>query len=149
MYNFKYDGSKFKLQIKNERYFVNKEKRTVTVTADVMIVVPDFIVNTIHSDQLPKGFVGAEDWFGFGMPVKMTKTARCSEEDTWDEEKGRKIALAKLEAKAYNRFSKSLDNWYVRFANDFIANLQKMGVEFLDKAANAASHDEKYIYDIA
>lgn len=149
MYNFNYDGSKFKLQISNEQYFINEEKRTITVVADVRVSVPEFITRTIKEEQLPNGYAPAwETLFWEGEYIRMRHTAKCSPDDTWDEEKGRKIALAALEAKAYRSMAKRLAKWADKF-NTFLIQVDNLIGEFMEKSKSAAEHDEKYIHDIA
>ncbi len=145
MYNFKHDGSGFKLQIMNERYFTNTEKGTVTVKADVYLTVPDAVYNTILMSQWPLGFIGN---FSFASPVRMSATAVCAPGDTFDEEKGKKVAMARLEASAYERFKKTITNWITRFNFDFVDYLNKKTAEFVNKATMAAKHDRRYINEI-
>lgn len=152
MYNFKYDGGQFRLHISNEKYYVNEKKRTVTVVAMVEVAVPEFILRTVDYTQMPNGFT-ADSMFPFGgvygcQPVKMTWTARCSQDDEWDVEKGKKIALCKLEANAYRRFGKSLAIWLDKFSR-FAGVLLRTGYVFVDKSVRAAEHDERYINSIA
>lgn len=150
MYNFNYDGSKFKLHISNERYFVNKEKRTVTVKADVNMDVPKFIMKTITLGQLPVGFV-PESMYPFGLyghdPIQMTATARCCPEDEFDVETGKKIALARLEAIAYERFVGAVVKWNVRLKEFFISVNDMVG-QFTVKGVGAANHNWEYIDSI-
>lgn len=151
MYNFNYDGSKFKLQIFHERYFVNEEKRTVTVKAEVRVFVPDFILKTISPEQLPEGFsTGALYPFGgvYGSePLELTATARCAPEDEFDVDKGKKIAMAKLEGAAYERFVYALVNWNAELQR-FTESVNKMTRDFVVKGTMAAQHNWKYIDDI-
>ena len=152
MYNFNHDGSKFKLQIMDERYFVNESKRTITVTAHVRLLVPEFVTRTINWQQMPAGFQTL-DLYPFGGvygydTIKMQWTSRCSPDDQWDVEKGKRIALAKLEANAYRRMSKSLKNWNAKF-QEFTSTINDMCTQFVDKAEAAAAHDDRYIRDIA
>lgn len=144
-YNFNYDGSKFRLQIDNIQYFTNEKKKTVTVVADVRVHVPAFVTRTIDVAQLPNGFIS--EWYPYEF-ITMTATARCLPGDVFDEHLGQKIAMAKLEAKAYARFKKTLDRWISRF-NNFIDSLGKMYEDFSSKAANACQHDLRYIQDIS
>jgi len=144
MYNFKHDGSGFKLQIFNERYFTNAEKGTVTVKADVYLKVPDILYDTIN--QWPLGFADRPDFFA--SPVTMSATAVCAPGDTFDEEKGKKIAMARLEASAYERFRKTMTNWVTRFNSEFVDYLNEKTAEFINKATMAASHDRRYINEI-
>ena len=146
MYNFKHDGSGFKLQILNERYFTNEEKGTVTVKADVYLKVPDVVSNTIVFDQWPLGFYGPP--YYFASPVRMSATAVCAPGDTFDEEKGKKVAMARLEASAYERFRKTITNWITRFNFEFVDYLNDKASEFINKADRAARHDRRYINEI-
>ena len=145
MYNFKHDGSSFKLQILNERYFTNEEKGTVTVKADVYLVVPDIVYNPILMGQWPLGFTDSPY---FASPVTMSATAVCAPGDTFDEEKGKKIAMARLEASAYKRFRKTMANWVTRFNFEFVDYLNDKAMEFINKATLAARHDRRYINEI-
>ena len=151
MYNFNYDGSKFKLQIFHERYFVNEEKRTVTVKAEVRVFVPDFILRTVSPEQLPEGFsTGALYPFGgvYGSePLELTATARCAPEDEFNVDTGKKIAMAKLEASAYERFVATLVKWDADFQH-FSSSVHRMTRDFAVKGTMAAHHDWRYIENI-
>lgn len=150
MYNFNYDGSKFKLHISHERYFVNEEKRTVTVKADVSVCVPVFILKTLPLEQLPVGF-SPESLYPFRIhghdTIQMTATARCAPEDEFDVDKGKKIAMAKLEASAYERFVYALVNWNAELQR-FTESVNKMTRGFVVKGTMAAQHNWRYIDDI-
>jgi hypothetical protein len=143
MYNFNYDGSKFKLRIYRERYFINEKKRTVTVKAKVKFCVPDFITRTVSMDQLPDGFY--PEWAHSNF--EMTATARCAPEDEFDVDKGKKIAMAKLEATAYERFVGALVNWEARL-KEFTRSVTLMTRDFAVKGTMAANHNWRYIDDI-
>lgn len=145
MYNFKHDASKMKLQIKNERYFVNEAKRTVTVVADVMVRTPGDILGTIYQEQLPNGFSSGYPW---DTVITMRHTAVCSEGDRWDVEKGKKIAMAMLEAKAYESMSKRLDTWYGKFA-EFAERVWNVVDDFNSRSRSSAAHDREYVGRIA
>lgn len=147
MYNFNYDGSKFKLHISHERYFVNERKRTVTVKAYVSVYVPEFILRTVTTGQMPAGF-SPESMYPFGLdghdPVQMTATARCCPEDEFDVETGKKIAMARLEATAYERFVGAIVNWEARF-REFSRSVTLMARDFAVKGTMAAHHNWRYI----
>ena len=143
MYNFNYDGSKFKLRIYRERYFVNEKKRTVTVKAKVKFCVPDYITRTVSMDQLPDGFY--PEWAHSNF--EMTATARCYPEDEFNVDTGKKIALARLEAMAYERFTGALVNWNAGL-KDFFRSVNQMTGQFVVKGMTAAHHDWKYIEDV-
>lgn len=146
MYNFKHDASKMKLQISNEKYFVNEAKRTVTVVADVAVKTPGDILNTINQAQLPTGF--NENMYPWEDHITMRHTAVCSKDDQWDAEKGKKIAMAMLEAKAYESMMKRLNTWYERFT-DFSERLWNVINDFNARAYTASSHDRSYVNRIA
>lgn len=146
MYNFKHDASKMKLQISNEKYFVNEAKRTVTVVADVAVKTPGDILETIHMAQLPNGF--NENVYPWEDSITMRHTAVCSDNDQWDVEKGKKIAMAMLEAKAYESMAKRLNTWYERFT-DFTNRVWNVVNDFNNRALSAASHDRSYVNRIA
>lgn len=146
MYNFKHDASKMKLQISNEKYFVNEAKRTVTVVADVAVKTPGDILNTINQAQLPTGF--NENMYPWEDHITMRHTAVCSKDDQWDVEKGKKIAMAMLEAKAYESMMKRLNTWYERFT-DFSERLWNVINDFNARAYTASSHDRSYVNRIA
>lgn len=148
---FNYGGEKFRLHILGPRYDVDEQNRTVTVTAQVSVSVPEFISKTIGFETMPQGF-SPDSEYPFGgvyghEAVEMSWTARCAPEDEFDAEKGKKIALSKLESNAYFRFTKSLNNWARRlalFANHAINACD----DFVYRGTNAALHDLRYIDDI-
>ena len=148
---FNYGGEKFRLHIREPRYDVDEQNRTVTVTAQVSVSIPEFISKTIGFETMPQGFAPDSEYpFGgvYGHEaVEMSWTARCAPEDEFDAEKGKKIALSKLESNAYFRFTKSLNNWARRlalFANHSINACD----DFVYRGTNAALHDLRYIDDI-
>lgn len=143
MYNFKHDDRTFKLHIQNQSYIVDPEARTITVDADVYVEMPEFITRTINPLQLPNGYTTDT---GLGA-IHMSHTARCSEEDTWDEEKGKKIAMAALEAKAYFSMGKRIRKWRESFQG-FVTDINIHTADFLDKCTNEAIHDLEYIDSI-
>ena len=143
MYNFNYDGSKFKLRIYRERYFVNEKKRTVTVKAKVKLCVPGYITRTVSMDQLPDGFY--PEWAHGNF--EMTATAKCAPEDEFNVDTGKKIALARLEATAYERFVGTLVNWNASLKG-FTESVNQMTRQFVGKGIMAADHDWRYIEDV-
>ena len=146
MYNFNYDGSKFKLRITNERYFVNEEKRTVTVKASIRMSVPEFIWNKLMFDVIPQGFIPdcCRVWDDQHKSIQMTATARCAPGDAFNVETGKKIALARLEACAYERFVGSLVKWNAEF-REFTEWVNLMTRDFTVKGVRAANHNRDYI----
>jgi hypothetical protein len=148
MYNFNYDGSKFKLQIQNEQYFTNDRKKTVTVAADVRLVVPKFITNNMFTCAVPTGFEpGNELWFN-QRRVRMTATARCLPGDVFDVDTGMKIARAKLESKAYTKFMNEMNRWLTGLQGFFEA-IHAIGCDFIIKAATTSDYDKRYVKSVS
>lgn len=148
MYNFNHDGSKMKLHFSNEQYFINEFQKTVTAVADVYVSVPEYITRTISRYQLPNGFLNQDFIYFDERPIQFRHTVRCLPGDVWDEEKGQKIAMAALEAKAYRSMEKRLVKWEKRF-EEFVAQVRELIGEFKDKSESTAEHDERYIKEIS
>ena len=139
MYNFKNVGGSFKLHFNNVQYYVNEEKRRVTAVADVSCSIPEALGNIIFNHCLPNGCNP------FAGPLKYSYTAICAPGDVFDEEKGKKIARAGMETKAYRGMSKRLSKWYSRFYIYVSATLYTQCTDFFKKAKNAEEHNNRYI----
>ena len=64
------------------------------------------------------------------MPDSFTGIARCSEQDEWDEEKGKKIAFFRVKNKFYNSFFKranKLIEYIDAFADTLAENFDTLG----------------------
>ena len=77
----------------------------------------------------------------------MTATARCAPEDEFNVDTGKKIAMAKLEATAYERFVGALVNWEAKL-REFAKSVTLMTRNFAVKGVTAAHHNWRYIEDI-
>lgn len=64
-------------------------------------------------NSLPNGFEAI-------MPDKIVGTVRCSEEDTFDEEVGRKEAIKKATEKHNKTFKKAIIRWQAAMIKDII-----------------------------
>lgn len=151
MYKFNYDGSTMKLHIQNEKYYINEAQRTVTLVADVHVEVPKWLTRTIESSQLPNGFTNDGDWSFTEerqTEITMKHTARCSDDDRWNVEKGKKIAMAALEAKAYRSMARRISRWRKRFS-DYTRHVNETFDDFACKCVKAAEHDEQYVRNIS
>ena len=87
-------------------------------------------------------------YLNLGSPyIKVKATAKCHPDDVFSYEKGKKIALAKAESRAYRlmknellrRWSSLLDN---------IEALAPLKNAFIDKALSCVEHNDKYIKGI-
>ena len=148
---FNYGGEKFRLHIREVRYDVDEKKRTVTATAQVSVSIPEFISKTIGFETMPQGFAPDSEYPFGGVAgheaIEMSWTARCAPEDVFDAEKGKKIALSKLEANAYFRFTRALHRWKRRLVL-FATHAVDACDDFEFRGTGAAVHDLRYIDDI-
>jgi hypothetical protein len=81
----------------------------------------------------------------FGSIVgKTVGVAKCHPDDTFSEETGRKIALAKAEAKAYLQAKREMEKRWAKVV-DTLNGLEDMFSDFTEKAVRAAEHNKEYI----
>lgn len=87
-----------------------------------------------------------DTWFGeLSTPVyKVVGIAYCNDNDEFDEERGKRIALAKAENKLY---AKCVD-YYDKEINKYISYMEKM-ILFNKRAKKFCTHNEKYINKIS
>jgi hypothetical protein len=81
--------------------------------------------------------------FGF-IVGKTLGVAKCHPDDTFSEETGRKIALAKAEAKAYLQAKREMEKRWANVVNT-LNGLEDMFSDFTEKAVRAAEHNKEYI----
>lgn len=83
-----------------------------------------------------------------GLWGRATGTAVCHPEDEYDKEKGRKIALAKAEAKAYKKVAAKLEKRFAYIEN-LIELCRPLHDGFIDKANSCVAHNAEYVDRIA
>lgn len=117
----------FKLKFGNEttKFFVNEEKRTVTCVLEGLLT-PMIDDNTFLC--LP-----SEIFKGVGV-------AKCDDKDVFDENRGKRIALARAENNAYIDAMNYLTDYY-----DKLSVMLKAITAFGDKAYRCCAHNEDYI----
>ena len=122
-----FNRSDIKVSFVNDgtRFYVNEEKGTVVCSVEAYLLVPTnwdscVVVPSAHFTE--KGI------------------AKCAPGDTFDVERGKRIALARAENKAYLSALKHLDTFMEQIG--FIVNAYE---EFNDKAYHACAHNEDYI----
>ena len=113
-----------KTQIK---FFVNEKKRTVTCTIVAELLTPFDTWNTI-----PNTYIN-----GVGV-------AKCCEEDTFDVERGKRIAMAKAENNAY----KKSVNYLEPFTKELLNTIYEIGT-YAEKAGEYLAHNEDYIESVS
>lgn len=126
-----YNRTDIKIKFHSDRtkFFVNEEKRTVACVVE----------GALHTPY---------DWDRSVMIPNATFTeravAKCAPEDTFDVERGKRIALARAENKVYMSALKHLDKYMADIM--FFLNAYEM---FTDKAYHACAHNEDYIESLS
>lgn len=116
---------KIKINFEDPNFFVNKEKKTITC-------------KLFGSIDKPKGMYHVwEDSFN------VTCTAKCSPDDEFDMEKGKRIALAKAENKIFEKAGKSLKE----LENELSHSLLLIG-HYAVNSNNYIAHNNRYIQSI-
>lgn len=75
---------------------------------------------------------------------KVIATAHCHEDDVFNLEIGKKVALAKAESKAYKEARRVLIS-KLQETIDTVVKLSEMAERFGDKAENVITHNKEYI----
>ena len=126
-----YNRTDIKIKFHSDRtkFFVNEEKRTVACVVE----------GALHTPY---------DWDRSVIIPNATITeraiAKCAPEDTFDVERGKRIALARAENKVYMSALKHLDKYMADVM--FFLNAYEM---FTDKAYHACAHNEDYIESLS
>lgn len=122
-----------KIRFGDAVYFVNKKKGNVACKLSGILKFP---------------FVDIEDEplyrYAFNKHIEAVGVATCSPDDKFDENRGKRIALAKAENKAYNLAKKYLVG-YQRFLED----TNEAVIDFYEKAARATKHNKEYIIGLS
>ena len=111
---------------------------------------PEYVTYTVNGNEVtcslmyyvdgPYEYHGLFDYFVGGA----TGVAKCHPDDTFSEETGRKIALAKAEAKAYLQAKREMEKRWAKVVNT-LNGLEDMFSDFTEKAVRAAEHNKEYI----
>lgn len=130
-----YDRNDFKLSFFKEdtEFYVNEKKKTVACTIVGLLNTP---CEFHFRNDVP--FVIESERF------TATGVAKCSDGDVFDIERGKRIALAKAENKAYRKASRHL------FGLQKHLSFLSSGIDkFLSKSFNQCSHNEEFIQTIS
>ena len=126
-----FNRSDIKISFNNEgtKFYVNEEKGTVVCSVEACLLVPT-------------------DWNScvYVPDIHLTEKgiAKCAPEDTFDVERGKRIALARAENKVYLSALKHLDK-----SMEQIAVIVNAYGDFNDKAYRACAHNEDYIESLS
>ena len=104
------------------KYFINKEERTVVCVLEQCEY--DFID---FMSRLDNPLTYAPPRFSYRMPSAFHGRARCSEEDTWDEEYGKRLA--------YHRAKNAHDRSLFNRCNKLMNYIDKKSDELADTFA--------------
>lgn len=127
---------KIKIHFDEPEFFINEEKKTVTCKLCGQLDLP-FELNYIFN-FMPDLIM--DEW------KNMTATAKCSPEDTFDIDKGKRIALAKAENKITYYFS---DNVVDRIYSTIVSELTTSCEDFRLRSYKFAEHNYAYIEDLS
>ena len=113
----------------NVRFFTNKKKGIVTCVIEADLLTPQDYDTHLYG-------VSFRRFTGFGM-------AKCSNDDVFDVERGKRIALAKAENNAYDKAGAYL----LEYIKEMDA-IRGYIMTFMDKAERHGQHNLDYIDSI-
>lgn len=119
--------NEIKLSFKNPNYEIDKEKGTVECYLRYEVLYPKSLQGIF--------FLGERIYF-YAHGV-----AKVSGDDTFDENIGKKISLAKAERKAYAKIRKRL----IKQMTSSVINALDTVTDFIDKSCDVIEHDDKYL----
>jgi hypothetical protein len=110
MKDYNRDFFKLSFDKRNTKFYVNEKKKTVTCKVECDLIPPYLWDSPVNI--YPKSFY-------------IIATARCCEGDVFDVERGKRIAMAKAENKAYTRAQSYLAEQleYLTFMSERIRHL--------------------------
>lgn len=127
--NYSRDDFKLSFDKDQARFFVNKEKGVVACTVNAHLKSPFDFDSCVD--------IPWKNITGVGV-------AKCHGDDKFDPERGKRIALAKAENKAYLNAIKFLEKY-----NEQLLFFMKRINAFCDKAYDHCLHNEDYIVSVS
>lgn len=129
------DSNRIKVSFKRANF--STEGNVVKCTLNYTILVPDFNFNVSGS--------GIESFGSFWLGTRRTVgVAKCSPNDTFDKKKGREIAEARAEAKAYKHASMLVR----RYIKNVVDKYHNMIMEFDAKSDYVQRHNADYVKEL-
>jgi hypothetical protein len=114
-------------------YVVNKKMNIVSCVVDVYVETPyingDEAYATFYQNSMPK--------------TRVVGIAKCSPNDNFDVELGKRIAYARAENEAYQL----ANDWIAKTVNQ-MKQLVKMADAFEEKAKRCISHNKNYVHGL-
>lgn len=110
------------------KFYINERKRSIACTLFARVNVPQ--IRNFFNDGVSL----------INFHVTETAVAKCHENDTFDLERGKKIALAKAKAAIYLSAVRGVQNQVEQL--DFLAHAAE---EFIDKGYRCIAENEEYI----
>lgn len=120
----------FKVHLEDPIYGVNKKKNVVYCVANVSVDTPYANTDDVYINFYPKG----------SIKNKVVGVAKCSPNDNFDIEIGKRIAYARAENNAY----KMVSNW-VNEPIKFVNQMSLEAARFQIKAQRCIDHNKDYI----
>ena len=141
--NIAFDRSNIKLHIHSPKVFVQADKKKVVTVLDYEVIVPQVVrrlFEAIYEDP---------DYYTADIRGTVTGIAVCSDEDTFDEEKGRKISWTRAETHAYQNAAQRLNKRLVDLM-DVFNDFGLLAEEFIAyKSQKAINHNNRHIHRLA
>lgn len=126
---------KFKLSFQEPTYFVNEEKQIVTCVVKYTLNASDWNITRAlslidnHRDPI------------FGNVMTSYSVAKLDPTDTFDVDKGKRVARAKAESKAYDKVSQKMVKMFCEFMDDTVDEMNT----FCEKANGVVEHNSRYL----
>ena len=126
---------KFKLSFQEPTYFVNEEKQIVTCVVKYTLNASDWNItralSLIDNQRDPI----------FGNVMTSYSVAKLDPTDTFDVDKGKRVARAKAESKAYDKVSQKMVKMFCEFMDDTVDEMNT----FCEKANGVVEHNSRYL----
>lgn len=123
----------FKIRFVYEpQFFVNEGNKIVTCKLEALL--DNSIMEILYDDAL----------IAFEEHLSATATAKCSPNDVFDIDRGKRIAMARAENKIYRQAHSRMYHWMMIFAK-LITNLGYSSNKFMDYSY----HNDDYIQQIS
>jgi hypothetical protein len=117
-----------------ERYFVNEEKK-------VVVCKLENCAGNLMCDMCEKGYPHHPDLF---ISDTFVGIAKCSDEDTFDVELGKKIAYKRAVAKLFSAKERAI-NRFMKEQTKYFMQLTDTASKMANKYANVVARKEKEI----
>jgi hypothetical protein len=128
----RYNRSNIKVSFTGEPFFtINESEKTITCTLKANLVTPVPVQDDVPANS---------EAFIYGAAFSVVAKAKCSKNDVFDIERGKRIAMAKAENKIY-----AAAEFYLRKMRKSFAMMVTAIDDFNKKAVRCAAHNLDYI----